>query len=64
MKVLTVKFGGFKGEWVGIKSDFFWGLGFPVMSKRITRRVYYTNVSPSYRVGAVSAPLSNGGPKW
>jgi len=26
--------------------------------------VYYANVSPLHRGGAVSAPLSSGGPKW
>jgi len=35
MKVVTVTFGGSNREWVGIKSDFLWGLGFPVMSRKI-----------------------------
>jgi len=26
-------------EWVGLKSDFLWGLGFPVMSTKIAREV-------------------------
>jgi len=39
MKMFTVKFGGSKGEWMGIRSVFLWGLGFPVMSGRIARRV-------------------------
>jgi len=38
MKVVTVKFGGSKGEWMGIRTVFLWGLGFPVMSRSITRR--------------------------
>jgi len=31
---------GSKGERMGIRSDFLWGLGFPVMSKRIASRVF------------------------
>jgi len=37
--VVTVKFGGFKGEWMGTRSVFLWGPGFPVLSRRIARRV-------------------------
>jgi len=38
MKVVTVKFGRSKGEQMGIRSVFLWGLGFPVMNRRIARR--------------------------
>jgi len=41
MKVVTVKFGRgeVQGERLGIKSVFFWGFGFSVISRRIARRV-------------------------
>jgi len=39
MNVVMVKFGGSKGEWMGTRSVFPWGAGFPVMSRRIARRV-------------------------
>jgi len=39
MKVVTVKFGGSKGEWMDIRSVFLWGFGFSGMSRRIARRV-------------------------
>jgi len=39
MNVVTVKFGGSKGEWMGTRSVFLWGPGFPVLSRRIARRV-------------------------
>jgi len=31
--------GGFKGEWMGTRSVFLWEPGFPVLSRRIARRV-------------------------
>jgi len=35
MKVVTIKFGTLKGtEWVGIRSDFLWVLGFPVIKQK------------------------------
>jgi len=40
MKLITMKFRGYKGEMMNIRSDFLWGLGFPVMSRRIARRVF------------------------
>jgi len=39
MKVVIMKFGGSKGERMGIRSVFLWGLAFLVMSRRIARRV-------------------------
>jgi len=27
-------------EWVGTKSDFFWGLDFPVMSTKIAKNIF------------------------
>jgi len=39
MNVVTVKFGGFKGEWMGTRLVFLWWPGFPVLSRRIARRV-------------------------
>jgi len=40
MKVVIVTFGGSKGQWVVTKSDFLWGFGFPVVSKRIAMKVF------------------------
>jgi len=31
--------GGSKGKWMGTRSDFLWRPGFPVMSRRIAKRV-------------------------
>jgi len=39
MNVVTVKFGGSKREWMGIRSVFVWERGFPVMNRRIAKRV-------------------------
>jgi len=40
MNVVTVKFEGSKGKWMGTRSVFLWGPGFPVLlSRRIARRV-------------------------
>jgi len=38
--VVTAKFGALKGsEWMGTRSVFLWEPGFPVMNRRIARRV-------------------------
>jgi len=39
MNVVTVKFGGSKGEWMGTRSVFLWEPGFLVLSRKIARRV-------------------------
>jgi len=42
MKAVTVKFGEFKREWMSITSNFLWGHGFSVMSRRVVRRVFFS----------------------
>jgi len=44
MKVVTVNFERSKGEWMGIRSVFLWGFDFPVMSRRVARRVSSSNL--------------------
>jgi len=39
MNVVTIKFGGSKGGRMGTRSVFLWEPGFPVMNRRIARRV-------------------------
>jgi len=39
MNLVTVKFGGSKMEWMGTRSVFLWGPGYPVLSRRIARRI-------------------------
>jgi len=34
-----VKFRGSKGEWMGTRLVFLWSFGFPILSRRIARRV-------------------------
>jgi len=40
IKVVTVKFGGPRGSGWAHNQDFLCGLGFPVLSRRIARRVF------------------------
>jgi len=40
MNVVTMKFWGPKGEWMGTRSVFLWAPSFPVLSRRIARRVF------------------------
>jgi len=41
MNVVTVKFGGYKGEWMCTRSVFPWEPGFPVLNRSIVRRLLF-----------------------
>jgi len=53
INVVTVKFVGSKGKWMGTRSVFLWGPGFRVINRRITRRIFLIWVLLGERLAAV-----------